>query len=159
MSITVTCENCQQPWAVVPGIRKAHPGHTSEPRTVLVPDEDVFGNRLGMVQRQTAHWISDGPSAVLTRVDDGGPTWADTWTCLCGTTLAHTSAAWETVPCQHNAGTTGMCAVRAIRVNPPHDLYVNARYGGACPCCGHQGTHLVRRGTPAPCGVLAPTAP
>lgn len=146
MSITVTCPDCQQPWAVVPGIAKAHPGRRSEPVMVTVPDEDVYGRRHGMVTRPSSHWISNGPSASLVHMlsADGMET-IYAWSCLCGKGLEYRTPALETVACQHGSKTGNGCAVNAIRVNPPADLYVNARYGGACPCCGHQGTHTIRK--------------
>lgn len=154
MSITVTCSSCQQPWAVVPGTQKAHPGRQSEVRTVRVPDEDVFGRSHGTVERQTSHWVPAGPSALLERQETPQES-VYGWACLCGQPLEYRTPRWYVVTCQHAAGTTGMCAKAAIRKNPPADLYVNPRYGGACPCCGHQGTHLVTLGNPAPCGAEA----
>jgi len=141
MAITVTCPSCQTPWAVVPSIGKAHPGRSSEPVMVTVPDEDVWGNRLGTVRRPSSHWVSAGPSAVLVNTEDGTEL-VRHWSCLCGKALEHREPAVELVACEPG-GTP--CSKRANQLNPPSDLYVNPRHGGACACCGHQGTHWVRK--------------
>ena len=144
MSITITCPADGQPWAVVPGILKAHPGRQSEVTMATVPNEDIYGSRLGGThQVPSSRWLSDGPSASLTTMtsQDGLET-IYVWSCLCGKGLEYRVPAMELVDCAPG-GTT--CSKRANQINPPADLYVNPRHGGACPCCGHQGTHWVRK--------------
>lgn len=147
MSISVTCPTCHQPWAVVPGIQKAHPGRQSAVTMATVPNEDIYGNRLGGSSRvPSQRWLSDGPSARLTFMEDAESLESvAAWSCLCGKGLEYRSPAMERVDCTHDAGTSGVCWKRGLQLRPPSDLYVNARYGGACECCGHQGTHLVRK--------------
>lgn len=149
MAITITCPSCSQLWAVVPGIKRAHPGHTTPPVMVEVPREDIYGNRLGGHDRiPSSRWISDGPSATLDYQDVGGPENAYAWSCLCGQALEYRVPAVDVVACQH--GTTEVtrgkgCRVYRDTINPPSDFHINPRHGMACPCCGHQGTHRVRR--------------
>lgn len=156
MAEQITCQ-CGANWAPVPSIGKAHNGHRTEPRSVLVPDEDVYGNRRGMVTRQSSHWVQEGPSVPLRRQETDREV-RYTWACTCGATMFLVTRRSYLVDCRHGVtpdGQATVCAVAAIRKNPPADLYVNPRYGGACPCCGHQGTHWVTLDKAAPCGAHA----
>lgn len=152
MSITATCGNCHQSWAVVPGALKAHPGARTPTERVRVADDD--SGALHWVD--TSRWVPAGPSATLTR--DGNLL---TWACLCGSPMAYETNPMVLVPCRHLAGVSGLCRVAEDRANPPHDFYSNPRHGGACPCCGHQGNHLVSAPEDAPCytPVVAPPVP
>jgi hypothetical protein len=145
MSIQTTCPSCSQEWAVVPGIRKAHPGRTSAVTEAVVRNEDVFGNPTGGVSRvPSAHWISAGPSADLSYEDDGGLTVAYRWTCLCGHPLAFVTPALETVECAPG----GTPCHKAAGRRKPLGYTLPSEHGGAwqaCACCGHQGSHTVRR--------------
>jgi len=145
MSITITCSaEHAQPWAVVTGTRKAHPGRQSPTTMVSVPNEDIYGTKLGGASRvPSGRWMPDGPSADMARTETATEV-IYSWACLCGAELSYVTPRLERVDCTHGAGTRGTCWKRGLQTNPPSDLYVNPRYGGACPCCGHQGTHLVR---------------
>lgn len=118
---------------------------------------------------ETAHYVIDGvrytagEGVPYATTDDGGPDLLHAW--VCGTNpdehaVVLATPAWERVPCM--AGGIPDPLARAINVHasrrllpctmnqqttgaPAPDLYVNPRHGGGCECCGHQGTHLVRR--------------
>ena len=149
MAEKITCR-CGKSWHPVPGIAKAHQGDRTPTTMVRVPDEDVYGRVHGYVDRPSSRWVSTGPSAPM-RLENRSP-----WDCDCGARCYLVTTRTYLVTCQHGVRPgmkATMCSVAAIRKNPPSDLYVNARYGGACPCCGHQGTHWVQWGQTAPCGA------
>lgn len=160
MSERIACP-CGTVWHPAPSIAKAHQGDPTPIKYVVTPDEDIYGNRVGMSRKPTSRWVSTGPSAPM-RWEPTPTESRYLWDCTCGQRLFLVAPRTYLVTCQHDAGTSGMCAVAAIQKNPPSDLYANARYGGACPCCGHQGTHQVTWDQAAPCGArpaLAPTPP
>lgn len=149
----MTCSGCLRAWVVVPSTMKAVPGYRTQPTSVKVPTEDVYGNRVGpdhMVE--SSQFIRQGaPVALAIQGDDRFTAYV--WTCPCGSTLRYEVPTVHTVPCQHEAGPTGVCRVRDLQERPPMDRYVNPRHGAACPCCGHLGVHHLRLGQTARCGA------
>lgn len=142
MSETMT-HDCGQRWAVVPSILKAHPGYRTEPTTVVVPQEGVYGERLAPRPVQSSRWISEGASAYL----DWTQTAVEiryTWTCLCGEPAVYVMRRSHRVTCLACKGNPSGNAP-----SPSSTFQVRS----ACPCCGHGGFHYLYAGTTSPCGA------
>lgn len=131
---------CGQTYALNPNTLRATPGHRTVPVEVLAPVVDVYGQTHGQAVTLTDVWVQEGQAVQATRGDAG----TITWPCVkCVRTVTHQTAVTYAVDCVHGAPEGGVCRVRENQKNPPGDMYVNPRHGSACPCCGHQGTHLV----------------
>lgn len=134
-----TCA-CGQTYALNPNTLMATPGYRTEPVDTLVPVVDVYGQTHGHAFTKTDRWVQEGQAVQAVRDDAGNPSWE----CVtCHQTVIHRTVAMVFMACQHDAPQGQTCRVRQNQTNPPSDLYVNPRHGAACPCCGHQGTHLV----------------
>lgn len=143
MNDLTPCPECAQTYALNPSTLVATPGRRSQPERVLVPVENVWGEREGTTLTMTSRWLQEGKPVQAIRFTQRLNE-VTSWFCQCGALVRSETPALERVACTHDAPEGGVCRVRAIRVAPPSDVYVNARHGASCPCCGHQGTHLVR---------------
>lgn len=133
------CPNCGQTYAVNATTRMATPGARTTPVSTVVPNEDVYGTVQGHRVTTTDRWVQQGAPVPSERTDEGY-----VWACVCGTSdVFMPDVRLVNVSCRHQAPEGGFCRVRENQVNPPSDLYVNARHGARCECCGHQGTHQV----------------
>lgn len=134
-----TC-HCGQTYALNPSALMATPGHRTQPVNVLEPVVDVYGQTHGQAITTTSRWVQEGRAVQAHRDAQG----VVTWPCVkCVRTVTHMTAVTFRLDCLHGAAEGGVCRVRENQVSPPSDLYVNPRHGSACPCCGHQGHHLV----------------
>lgn len=120
-----SCPHDGDGWQLVLTTRTAVPIRAVGARTYGI-------DRSRTITHAEPHEATDGMSTV--------------WSWACGDhTVLLPLPTVEVVGCTFEAGANGTCRVRSLHLNPPHDYYTNPRHGQACPCCGHQGTHTVRR--------------
>lgn len=158
MSTSTTCRTCGQPYALVMGTAKAHPGTTVTNGSARGEVYDIDGVKVpgAGYQGTDSRFVSAGPSARV-RHENISDTYAEAvWTCLCGADVRYTYLRVYVVECLYGATKERpTCRKRANLVNPPLDLHVNPSYGAACACCGQSGTHRVHWGETAACGAAA----
>lgn len=146
---TTTCPGCQTPWAVVTDTMKAHPGRRSPITRVRVPREDAYGSRTGGTRTlESAHWVPAGESVALHALPDRGDlAFCYVWDCHCGAQLAHLVPAYDLRDCLHGG--------QPCKKTRRRTWDQQRAAWQACPCCGHQGVHLVMRDGSNTPGCLA----
>lgn len=120
------CSRCDAHWALVLTSMRAHPGRAAA----------------------DGRWTPAGPTAYLSADPDaGGTTHTYRWACLCGAPMVYADPAVDLLPCRHNAGPDGVCRKAAARRTASGYVLPSTHAGAwqACACCGHQGSHWVRR--------------
>lgn len=143
------CPRCQTRWAVVPATMKAHPGRRSPVTRVRVPKEDAYGSRTGGTRTlESAHWVPIAEATAIQQLpDDGGPAFRYGWACLCGEAMEYAEPAWDVRDCLHGG--------QPCKKTRRRTWDQQRAAWQACPCCGHQGVHLVMRDGSNTPGCLA----
>lgn len=137
--LTLICPSTGTEWTLVPGRAAAIQGHTSEPVMVRVRNEDIYSNPTGGTSVvHSAHWVSTGPDAALTRsvnrVGEHHEVTVYSW--VCGDDHGHTLASeprLRRVPCTR-CGTQGAPRGYNMSGGPSGMRQV-------CSCCNGSGTH------------------
>lgn len=98
-----------------------------------------------IAENYLGQWAYAGTTVpALQQPDLGELSWTWSWTCPCGLPVVLELPAYDRRPCTPG----GIPCSKAVGNTRPLGYVHPSEHGGAwmaCPCCGHQGSHIVYR--------------